>query len=88
MGADQRGWVCIALVVFAAWRPGWALLGALIFALFDAFQLRLQPVAGSGIPYQLFLMAPYLLSIVALVVVARKARVPQALMQPYRRGER
>jgi general nucleoside transport system permease protein len=83
-----RGWVAIALVVFASWRPGRALLGALLFALFDAFQLRLQPLAGGVVPYQVFLMTPYLLSILALVLVARRARVPQALMQPYRRGER
>lgn len=82
-----RGWICIALVVFALWRPGRALLGALLFAFFDAFQLRLQ-TAVEGVPYQLFLMLPYLLSIVALIVMSRRARVPQALMQPYRRGER
>jgi general nucleoside transport system permease protein len=82
-----RGWVCIALVVFASWRPGRALLGALLFALFDAYQLRLQPLV-KDVPYQLFLMVPYLLSIVALIVMARRARVPRALMQPYRRGER
>jgi Uncharacterized ABC-type transport system, permease component len=82
-----RGWICVALVVFASWRPGRALLGALLFAFFDAFQLRLQ-TAVDGVPYQLFLMLPYLLSIVALIVMARRARVPQALMQPYRRGER
>jgi simple sugar transport system permease protein len=82
-----RGWICIALVVFASWRPGKALIGALLFALFDAFQLRLQTVV-EGVPYQLFLMAPYVLSIVALILVARRARVPEALMQPYRRGER
>lgn len=82
-----RGWICIALVVFALWRPGRALLGALLFAFFDAFQLRLQ-TAVDGVPYQIFLMLPYILSILALVLMARKARVPQALMQPYRRGER
>ena len=82
-----RGWIAIALVVFASWQPGKALLGALLFALFDAFQLRLQ-TAMPDAPYQLFLMAPYVLSIVALVIVARRARVPEALMQPYRRGER
>jgi ABC-type uncharacterized transport system permease subunit len=82
-----RGWICIALVVFASWRPGRALFGALLFAFFDAFQLRLQ-TAVDGVPYQLFLMTPYVLSIVALAVMARRARVPQALMQPYRRGER
>ena len=39
---NGRGWICVALVVFASWRPGKALLGALIFAFFDALQLRLQ----------------------------------------------
>jgi ABC-type uncharacterized transport system permease subunit len=82
-----RGWICIALVVFASWRPGKALLGALLFAFFDAYQLRLQTVV-EGVPYQLFLVAPYVLSIVALILVARRAQVPEALMTPYRRGER
>ena len=82
-----RGWICVALVVFASWNPARALLGALLFAFFDAFQLRLQTVV-EGVPYQLFLMLPYVLSIVALIAMARRSRVPQALMQPYRRGER
>ena len=82
-----RGWICIALVIFAGWRPGKALLGALLFAFFDAYQLRLQTVV-EDVPYQLFLMAPYLLSIIALILVARRAEVPAALMTPYRRGER
>lgn len=82
-----RGWICIALVVFASWRPGKALVGALLFAFFDAYQLRLQTVV-EGVPYQLFLMAPYVLSILALVLVARRAEVPEALMAPFRRGER
>lgn len=83
-----RGWICIALVVFASWRPLRALGGALLFAFFDAFQLRLQTGFSGLIPYQIFLMIPYILAIAALAVVARRARVPQALMQPYRRGER
>lgn len=82
-----RGWICIALVVFAGWRPGKALLGALLFAFFDAYQLRLQNVI-EDVPYQLFLMAPYVLSIAALILVSRRAEVPEALMTPYRRGER
>ena len=89
---NGRGWVCVALVVFASWRPGKALFGALLFALFDALQLRLQQ-AGSGVlglelPYQVYLMLPYAMAIVALVVMARRAQVPQALMKPYRAGER
>ena len=89
---NGRGWVCVALVVFASWRPGKALLGALLFALFDALQLRLQQsgtaLFGVAVPYQVYLMLPYLLSIAALVLVARRAAYPQALMKPYRRGER
>jgi len=89
---NGRGWVCVALVVFASWRPGKALLGALLFGFFDALQLRLQQSAGGlfgfELPYQAYLALPYLMAIVALVVVARRAAYPQALMKPYRKGER
>ncbi|MBE3638311.1 ABC transporter permease [Mangrovicoccus algicola] len=86
---NGRGWVCIALVVFGAWRPGRALLGALLFAGFDAFQIRLQQTSlGAGLPYQLFLAMPYLLSVLALVVMSRRTEVPAALMTPYNKGER
>lgn len=85
---NGRGWICVALVVFASWRPGKALLGALLFAVFDALQLRLQQMTGGVLPYQLFLMLPYVLSIAALVLVARRASYPRALMVPYRKGER
>ena len=89
---NGRGWVCVALVVFASWRPGKALLGALLFAFFDALQLRLQQagggVLGAELPYQVYLMLPYAMAIVALVVMARRAAYPQALMKPYRKGER
>jgi simple sugar transport system permease protein len=83
-----RGWICIALVVFSSWRPGKALLGAFLFGAFDAFQVRLQQVVGGDIPYQIFLMLPYLLSILALIVMSRRAAYPKALMIPYRKGER
>jgi len=85
---NGRGWICIALVVFASWQPGKALLGALLFGAFDAYQVRLQQTVGSLVPYQLFLMLPYLLSILALVVMSRRAAYPKALMIPYRKGER
>ena len=85
---NGRGWICVALVVFASWRPGKALLGALLFAFFDALQLRLQQSGAAVLPYQMYLMLPYVLSIMALVLVARKASYPQALMKPYRKGER
>jgi simple sugar transport system permease protein len=90
---NGRGWICVALVVFASWRPGRALLGALLFAAFDALQLRLQQGGATlpglpALPYQVYLMLPYILSILALVLVARRAAYPQALMKPYRKGER
>jgi simple sugar transport system permease protein len=85
---NGRGWVCIALTVFASWRPGKALVGALLFGAFDAYQLRLQTVSGGVVPSQVFLMLPYLFSIAALVLVARKADYPRALMQPYLKGQR
>lgn len=85
---NGRGWICVALVVFASWRPGKALAGAILFAAFDALQLRLQQGSGAALPYQAYLMLPYILSIIALALVARRASYPQALMKPYRKGER
>lgn len=86
---NGRGWVCIALVVVGAWKPGRAVLAAVLFAAFDAFQVRLQQTPlGAVLPYQLFLALPYLLAILALVVMSRRTSVPAALMQPYRKGER
>lgn len=85
---NGRGWVCIALVIFASWRPGKALLGALLFGAFDAFQVRLQTEVGAFVPGQVFLMAPYILSILALVIAARGADYPRALLTPWFKGQR
>ncbi len=85
---NGRGWVCIALTVFASWRPGKALLGALLFGALDAYQLRLQTITGGAVPSQIFLMLPYIFSIAALVLVARRADYPRALMKPYFKGQR
>lgn len=85
---NGRGWICIALVIFASWRPGKALLGAILFGAFDAFQVRLQTEVGAFVPSQIFLMAPYVLSIFALVVVARRAEYPRALLKPWFKGQR
>lgn len=85
---NGRGWVCIALVIFASWRPGKALLGALLFGAFDALQVRLQTEMGALVPGQVFLMAPYILSIIALVIAARSADYPRALLTPWFKGQR
>jgi general nucleoside transport system permease protein len=82
-----RGWICIALVIFANWRAARVLLGALLFAAVEAVAVRIQAL-GIDAPSQLFLMLPYVLTIVALVAVARRAAYPAALLVPFRRGER
>lgn len=81
-----RGWICIALVIFGNWAPHKILGGALIFGGIDALQLRLQAL-GFGIPYPLFLMMPYVFTVIALVLVARGVEYPAALLKPYRREE-
>jgi simple sugar transport system permease protein len=85
---NGRGWICIALVIFSSWRPGKALLGAILFAAFEAIQMRVQTFATTAIPYQFYLMAPYIMSIVALIVMSRRAVYPKALLVPFRKGER
>ena len=82
-----RGWVAIAMVIFGNWDPVKGTIGALIFGLLDGLQLRLQSV-GVAIPFHIFLMIPYLLTIVALISVSRKAAVPAGLLKPYRREEK
>jgi simple sugar transport system permease protein len=85
---NGRGWICIALVIFASWRPGKALFGALLFGAFDALQVRLQTEVGALVPSQVFLAGPYVLSIVALVIAARRADYPRALLTPWFKGQR
>ena len=85
---NGRGWICIALVIFASWRPGKALFGAILFGAFDALQVRLQTEVGAFVPSQVFLAAPYILSIFALVIAARSADYPRALLKPWFKGQR
>ena len=82
-----RGWVAIAMVIFGNWDPLKGAIGALIFGFLDGLQLRLQGL-GIAISFHLFLMIPYLLTIVALISVSRRAAVPAGLLKPYRREEK
>ncbi|WP_127784124.1 ABC transporter permease [Rhodococcus sp. X156] len=84
---NGRGWVCIALVIFAKWRVWPALGGALIFAVTDALQLQLAITATfSQIPRELMLALPYLAVIAALFVWGRKVRYPASYLKAYRRA--
>jgi ABC-type uncharacterized transport system permease subunit len=82
-----RGWISIAMVIFGNWNPAKGALGALIFGLLDGLQLRLQGL-GFRVPFDIFLMIPYLMTIVALIGVSRRASVPAGLLKPYRREEK
>ncbi len=62
-----RGWIAVALVIFAFWRPGRAVFGAWLFGGVMALQLRLQ-ASGTELPASLLLMLPYGLTIVVLAV--------------------
>jgi ABC-type uncharacterized transport system permease subunit len=81
---NGRGWVCIALIIFANWEPIRVMWGALLFGGVSALQLRLQ-AQGFKLPYELFLALPYLVTILALALAGRNATAPSALLKPYRR---
>ncbi len=83
-----RGWVCIALIVFGQWSPWKSAAGAILFAFIDALQLRLQASSLIDLPYQIFLMMPFLLTIIGMAMVSRNARAPAALLKPFRKEER
>jgi simple sugar transport system permease protein len=79
-----RGWVCIALVIFAKWDPIRAMWGALLFGGVFALQLRLQ-TTGLDLPFEVFLALPYVVTIIALAIAGRNAAYPGAYLKPYRR---
>jgi general nucleoside transport system permease protein len=81
-----RGWIAVALVAFARWNPYIALGGALLFGGTDALQLRLQTM-NLGISPYIFWMLPYIITIIALVLVYRGAGAPASLGTPYKRDE-
>lgn len=83
-----RGWVAVALVIFARWDPAWAALGALLFGGVEALTFRLQ-AAGSGLPPALLAMAPYIFTLIALAFASRgRSRIPGALGLAYDRESR
>lgn len=80
-----RGFIAIAIVIFSRWNPLRGLWGALFFGATLALQLSLQtlriPIAS-----ELLLMLPYIVTIIALVVVSRRAEFPGAFATPYTRS--
>jgi ABC-type uncharacterized transport system permease subunit len=82
-----RGWIALALVVFATWRPSRLLLGAYLFGGVSLLQLFLQG-QGVRIPSQFLTMLPYLATIVVLVLISRdrtriRLNAPACLGKPF-----
>lgn len=67
------GWIALAIVVFASWRPWRVLLGAYLFGGVSVLQLNMQ-AAGIAIPVELLSMSPYLITILVLVVISSEKR--------------
>ena len=63
------GWIALAIVVFASWRPWRVMIGAYLFGGISVLQLNLQ-AAGSAIPVEYLSMSPYLITIVVLVIMS------------------
>ena len=84
-----RGWIVIALTIFALWNPMRAMIGAFLFGGIFVVQYLLQPL---GISPNLLAMLPYLSTLIVLFIGAmldsRKLNAPAMLAEPYRRGER
>ncbi len=83
-----RGWIALALTVFATWRPGRLLLGAYLFGGVNVLQLQLQAKGLHVLPAQFMNMLPYLATIVVLVLISRKPvwirlNMPASLGKPF-----
>jgi simple sugar transport system permease protein len=76
-----RGFIAIAIVVLGRWNPLGVMLGATMFGAASAMQFAFQAM-GWHAPYQLFLVAPYLLTLAALAGAVGRARAPAALGKP------
>lgn len=77
------GWIALALVVFASWKPWRVLLGAYLFGGVTVVQLNLQ-AAGVAIPVEYLAMSPYLITILVLVIMsADKSGAPASLARPF-----
>jgi simple sugar transport system permease protein len=80
------GFIAVALVYFGSWRPGGVLVGALLFSVVTAWKLRVQTI-GIDLPVEYVSMAPYVLTIIALIFASRRIDQPAALTKPFQRGE-
>jgi ABC-type uncharacterized transport system permease subunit len=82
-----RGYIALAAVVFAGWRPLLAVAACLLFGLADAAQVWAN-VLNVDVPFELLATAPYVVTIIALIALGRRGRAPAALGLSFVRGQR
>lgn len=82
-----RGYIALSIVIFGRWNPLLAMAGSLLFGVVDAFQLRAQTM-DLNIPYQFFVMLPYVVVLISILFVGRKTRAPKALGVAFEREGR
>lgn len=84
-----RGWIAIALTIFALWNPGRAIWAAFVFGGIFVVQYLLQPL---GISPNFLAMLPYIATLLILLLISlkdpKKLNAPAMLAEPYKRGER
>ncbi|GIL12836.1 MAG: ABC transporter permease [Chloroflexota bacterium] len=80
------GFIAVALVYFGRWKPFGVLAGALLFSFVNALQLQVSAI-GLDIPSEFAVMAPYVITIIALVFASKQTEKPTALTKPFERGE-
>jgi simple sugar transport system permease protein len=80
------GFIAVALVYFGGWRPYGLLVGALLFSFVNALQLQISTI-GLNIPSEFAVMAPYVITIIALIFASKRTEKPTALTKPFERGE-
>lgn len=86
-----RGWIALALVVFATWRPGRLVAGAYMFGLISVMQLHAQG-AGIHVPSQFMSMLPYLATVIVLVIISSdrakiRLNAPACIGQAFRAAQ-
>lgn len=80
------GFIAVALVYFGRWKPFGVMGGALLFSFVNALQLQVSAI-GLDIPSEFAVMAPYVITIIALVFASKQTEKPTALTKPFDRGE-
>jgi ABC-type uncharacterized transport system permease subunit len=79
------GFIAVALVYFGGWQPYRVMMGALLFSMINALQLRLQLIPAWPVPSDMMVMMPYIVTIIVLVLTVQRVRSPSALTKPFER---